>query len=167
MAAMLDACGAKPKEISVRLGMAEQYVYILRMKNDDYKYAVKEFQGLVAQRIVTSASDIDSLFNQQILPSAATLIEIRDDRFAKDADRLKAAFGFLDRARDAPKATSQQDVRQAVISFPVATMQEMRRALADDGEGSREVLEVLENIEEVSGPDSPERVDEEIEVRRL
>jgi len=166
--ALLDACGVRPKEISAKLGLGEQYVYQKRWQNAEYKRVVMEFRQLVSRRIVDEVSDIDDLFNRQIGPSAATLIEVRDNTWAKDGDRLKAALAILDRAPKAPKATNQVVSAGMSIQIPISSMKEMVGVLGETGAaGDRELIELIERVEgEVIEPRAVEEV-EEIEVRRL
>lgn len=132
MCALLEACGARPKEIANRMRRSDQYVYQLRQQNNDYKHVVLQLQSIVAQKVVNNVSNIDELFNLQIGPSAATLIEIRDNLYAKDTDRLKASLAFLDRASKAPKQTSNVDSRAISINIDAEAFKEMQRALNDD-----------------------------------
>lgn len=147
IAALLESCGAKPKEISQRLGKSEQYVYQLRATNSDYKYIVKQFNSIVAARLVAQVADVDTLFNEQINPSVVTLMEIRDNLFARDGDRIKASLAFLDRASKAPKATAQQEIKQMIIQIPITQMKEMRKVLEEVGGGGGRALEALEKVE--------------------
>jgi len=170
--ALLDACGVRPKDIHERFGLADQYVYQKRWAGGEYKRVVMEFRQLVSRRIVDEVSDIDDLFNRQIGPSAATLIEVRDNTWAKDGDRLKAALAILDRAPKAPKATSQTISAGMSIQIPISSMREMVGVLGETG--SVEDQELIELAEGMSGKyesveRSIERIDEEseIKVRRM
>lgn len=143
MAALLEACGAKPKEISRRLGKGDQYVYQIRERNPNYPPVVRQLQGLVARRVVSQVSDVNALFNGQIGDSVATLMEIRDNVWAKDENRIRASLAFLDRAPDAPKTTTQVDQRSVSIQIPLSTMQGMQQALEEDrGVEGQEILEL-------------------------
>lgn len=144
-AALLEACGARPKEIAYKMGKGEKYVYQLRYSNDNYREVVRELHSLIASRIVGGAEDINSLFNSQIGPSVRTLMDIRDDLFAKDENRIKASLAFLDRAPDAPKATQNRESKSVTLSFPVTAMKNMRDALKESG--MEEELGLLDLIE--------------------
>lgn len=168
-AALLDACAVKPAEISARLGLGEQYVYQKRWNNPEYKRVVMEFRQLISRRIVDEVSDIDDLFNRQIGPSAATLIEVRDNTWAKDGDRLKAALAILDRAPKAPKATQQTISAGMTVQIPISAMREMVGVLGETGSAADvELAKLIEQREqppeviEVAG-----EAEEKIEVRRL
>jgi len=170
--ALLDACGVKPRDIHERFQLKSQYVYQIRNSNYEYQRVVREFRQLVSRRIVEEVADIDDLFNRQIGPSAATLIEVRDNTWAKDGDRLKAALAILDRAPKAPKATNQTISAGMSIQIPISAMREMVGVLGETGAaGDRELIELVEKIDGKyeSIERSIERIDEEaeIEVRRL
>lgn len=171
-AALLDACGVPPKEIAAKFGKGNQYVYQLRQTSPEYKRVVQEFYKVVAAKIVAEVGDIDELFNRQIGPSVATLVEVRDSAFAKDADRLKAATEFLNRASKAPKATQNVESRGISIQIPISAMKDMQMVLGQTGsaedraliemlEGSRGAFEVPEEGGKI------EREEEFVEVRRM
>lgn len=171
-AAMMDACGVRPGIIGKKLGKGTNWVSTLRGRNENYRRTVQSFYGLIAQKIVQDAGDVKELFNGQIRASARTLIEIRDSAWAKDADRIKAALAFLDRAPEAPKATEQRDVRTQVIQIPIEVMEGMREVLVEDkGEGNLEILRLVEGRGGEEGEITEEYESEndegEIKVRRL
>ena len=173
--ALFEACGVRPGEIARRMGKSREAVYYLRTNDDNYRKVLQQLHAEVAKCVVDQFADAADLFNQQIGPSAQTLIEVRDDPFASESARIKASLAFLDRAPRAPKATQQTDVRQMVISFPVRTMQEMQQALMEEGSPAslqtRQILE-LEAVEagfgavsqEVSESESPPQ---DVVIRRL
>jgi hypothetical protein len=166
-AALLDACGAPPAAIAKKFGKANNYIYQLRATNPEYKRVVQEFYQVVSRKVVDEVTNIDELFNAQIGPSAACLMEVRDNIWAKDADRIKASLAFLDRASKAPKATASVESRSMIIQIPVSTMREMRGVLGETGEGvDRELLELLER--EDGGYEVERNINEDsfIEVKR-
>ena len=144
LAALLEASGFRPKEIESKLGKSHGYVYQLRQKVE-YRDLVGENHAEIARRYVDGAADVVGLFNEQIRPSVATLIEVRDNRAEKASDRLKASKEFLDRAPEAPKARREMESQGIVISIPVSTMDGMKKALLE--EGTVEDLEILELVE--------------------
>lgn len=171
--ALLDACGVKPAAIQARFGLGSQYVYNIRFQNSEYRRVVMEFRRLISRKIVEEVSDIDELFNRQIEPSAATLIEVRDNTWAKDGDRIKAALAILDRAPKAPKATQQVESRSLSVQIPISAMKEMKGVLSETGlREDRELIELIEGsgVEEVK--EAPVEAEEAsnydfIEVRRM
>jgi hypothetical protein len=143
LAALLESVGCKPQEISRRMGKSTQWVYQMRLNSPDYPSVVRQLGGIVAKRIVTQVSDIDELFNGQIRDSAATLIQIRDNDWAKDSDRIKASLAFLDRAPKAPKVTRNEISQVTTIQIPLSSMAAMQQALEEDrGSEGAEILEL-------------------------
>jgi hypothetical protein len=138
----------------------------MRSNNDEYRRVVSQLHSLVAIRIVDHVSNVDDLFNMQIGPSAATLISIRDNLWAKDSDRIKASLAFLDRATKAPKAQQISENRSVVINLPVKVMEEMRVAL--EQEGSQESIDVIKMMDGLEKGEKFEGEGEEtIPVRRV
>ncbi len=170
MVAMMDASGLKPQEIADQIGISKSYVYGMRM-NEDYREAVGDYHQLIARKYVEGATDIVGMFNEQIGPSVATMIEVRDNRNNKPGDRLKASKEFLDRAPEAPKARRDREAESLVISIPVSTMEGMKRALLEEGtREDREILELVEGEgwkEEEKEKVITREVDEIIKVRQM
>lgn len=171
-AALLDACGAPPVAIAKKFGKANNYVYQLRAVNAEYKRVVQEFYRAVSRKVVDEITNVDELFNRQIGPSAACLMEIRDNVWAKDADRIKASLAFLDRASKAPKATANVESRSMIVQIPLSAMKEMRGVLGETGD--RADIELLEMFAVEGGEFELEEDEieqagngEMIEVRRL
>lgn len=133
LASWLTAMQVPVLEIEMQLGMPAGWVYGLKQRGE-FREAVRRCVRYMAERKAEEAQDIDELFNKQVVPSALTLMEIRDNPFTKDADRLKAATEFLDRAASAPKATKQVDERRVVIALPASEFRNMQQALLDSGE---------------------------------
>jgi hypothetical protein len=95
----------------------------------------------IANRVTQDAADATMLFDQEIRPSVATLIEVRDDPFGKGGDRVKAALGLLDRAPSAPRAKETKEVQRFLL-IPISQMRAIKAALSDEGEG--EMIELVE-----------------------
>lgn len=145
LAAWLEALGVKPLTISARLGQARSYVYNLRTKAH-YREMLRRCHTFIARHIVSSATDIDKLFNDQIGPSVATMIEIRDNPLEKGQTRLKAATEFLDRAPLGPKSRREVDERRTIIQIPVSALQTMQSALIETGNAEdREIHDLIED----------------------
>jgi hypothetical protein len=124
--------------------MKSGYVWRLKQR-EEYRELVGEFHAEIARKYVENSTDMVGLFNEQIGPSVATMIEIRDNRGEKAGDRLKASKEFLDRAPEAPKARREMESQGIVISIPISTMDGMKQALLE--EGTKEDKEILELVE--------------------
>jgi hypothetical protein len=144
LAALLEANGLRPAEIESKLEMKSGYVWRLKQR-EEYRELVGEFHAEIARKYVENSTDMVGLFNEQIGPSVATMIEIRDNRGEKAGDRLKASKEFLDRAPEAPKARREMESQGIVISIPISTMDGMKQALLE--EGTKEDKEILELVE--------------------
>ena len=166
LAGWMDALRVGAAEIDVRCGMQAGYAFGLRL-DPAYREFVRRCVKFFASRVVRQSDGrVTELFNSQIEPSVAALIEVRDNPYSKGGDRVKAAVEFLDRAPDAPKSTKQVDERSVRISIPVSELQNMQRALIE--EGGEEELGVARLLASVTGGDAVQGVqrkkDEMIEV---
>jgi hypothetical protein len=169
-AALMEASGFRVREIDEKLGKKPGYVYRLRQK-EEYREAVREYHAEIARKYVEKSTDLVGLFNEQIGPSVATLIEVRDNRESKAGDRIKASREFLDRAPLAPKARREMDEKHLVISIPVSTMEGMKRALLEEGTvEDKEILELVEGKDwkrEDAGGDREEFVQSDVKVETI
>jgi len=131
--AWLDALGLKPEDIEKQLDLHPYTVYSIRA-NPVYQSMLKACLKMKASlQIAAYEGDIEGLFNDQIGPSVATLIEIRDNPTARETARLRAAEQFLDRASKAPKVKTEVNEHRTVITLPISEMQNMQRALLEAG----------------------------------
>lgn len=141
LCAMMEAMKMGIGEIEEQTGWPVSWIFSVRMK-PEYREMTRRCGRLVAEQTVSNADNVEDLFNSQIKPSARALIEVRDDPFAKGGDKIKAATEFLNRAKDAPKAQQIAVETKTVIALPVSELQNMQRALIE--EGSKEDLEVYD-----------------------
>jgi len=108
----------------------------------EYQDQVRAILQVIANQMVRAAGGIAEAFNQEILPSIATLREIRDNAFEKAGDRIKASTVLIDHAPEAPRAGSAvDDSRTLRISFPVQQIKNLEKALLDEDEG--DLVELL------------------------
>jgi len=128
------------RELAEHFGRSQPWLLSVRGK-PEYQFLVKDMLRQIANRVTQDAADATMLFDQEIRPSVATLIEVRDDPFGKGGDRVKAALGLLDRAPSAPRAKETKEV-QRVLSIPISQMRAIKAALSDEGEG--EMIELVE-----------------------
>lgn len=162
LAAVYEASGRfnSLKEIAEHFNRPAAWIYKLREKQL-YKDLVKATLAQIAERITREAADFTQMFDQQIQPSVRTLAEIRDNPFAKDSDRLKAATTLIDRAPSAPKVKAPE-AAQSILSLPVVQMKMIKEALVDSDEG--DLVELLEG----EGYEVEEQKDEdELVVKRI
>jgi hypothetical protein len=145
--AWMDAMGVAPRMIEQALGLPAGRVFTVRA-NPQYQELLRSCLRVKAVSIVQAAQDPESFYNSQILASAATVIEIRDNPLEKGATRLKAAQDMLDRAPAAPKVRKEVDERRTIISIPVHELKNMQRALIEEG-----TPEDLEMVELIAGTD--------------
>lgn len=158
LAAWMQAMHVGVIEIEMALGMPAGAIYHLR-NEPEYREMVGRCSRFIARQTVRQAASIPELFNGQIMPSAATLIEIRDNPYSKGSDRIKAASEFLDRAPDAPKARHEVEERKTVIMLPLQELQNMQQALLEEG-----TAEDIETYELIRGQDYNMVENGEIEV---
>lgn len=143
--AWLDALGMKPEEIEQQLDLHPYTVFTIRA-NPSYQMMLKTCLKMRAGlQVAAYNGDIERLFNDQIGPSVAALMEIRDNPTARETARLRAAEQFLDRASKAPKVKTEINEHRTVITLPLAEMQNMQRALLEAG--GKEALETAALIE--------------------
>jgi hypothetical protein len=152
-AAWLDAMGLPVQEIEFSLGRPAGYVIGLRAL-PDYREFIRRCLQVKARAIVNGTTDIGEMFDGQIAPSAATLIEVRDNPFSKGGDRIKAATEFLNRAPAAPKSSKEVNENRTVIVLPVSELQNMQRALIEEGTVEDiETVNLLEGVDYSVGDD--------------
>jgi len=140
----MTVIGMTPEEIEEQLGQPAGYVATLRSK-PSFRIILKRCLELKAQSICESARDPIELYNSQILSSASAIMQIRDNPFATDTARLKAAEHFTDRAPKAPKVRREVEQHQTIITLPVSALRDMQQALLE--EGSPQDLETIELLE--------------------
>lgn len=164
LAAWMEALHVPAAEIDVRCGMPAGYVVMLRM-DGDYRRMVRKCVRFLAEKAIEGKSgDVLGLFNEQIMPSVVTLMEVRDNPFSKDGDRVKAAVEFLDRAPDAPKVTKQTDERKVVITIPMRDLENMQKALMEEGsEEDVRIAGLLGGVEGKSGQTDEQFIDIAVE----
>ncbi len=155
--ASLEAMGMGPAEIEIRTGLSMLFVMGCR-NNLNYRELVRRCVEYQAKDKAKYDKPIDEIFNDQILPSVTTLIELRDNPYMKGGVRLKAAQTFLDRAPEAPKSTRNVEERSLKLTIPAQEALEMLRALKDSG--SRDDLDLIELMEGKGFTTEGEDVDE-------
>lgn len=143
-AVWMTVIGLTPEEIEEQLGQPPGYVATLRSK-PSFRIILKRCLELKAQSLCESGRDPVELYNSQILASAGAIIQIRDNPFATDTARLKAAEHFTDRAPKAPKVRREVEQHQTIITLPVSALRDMQQALLE--EGSPQDLETIELLE--------------------
>ena len=143
-AVWMTVIGLTPEEIEEQLGQPAGYVATLRSKVS-FRIILKRCLELKAQSLCESARDPIELYNSQVLPSASAIMQIRDNPFATDTARLKAAEHFTDRAPKAPKVRKEIEQHQTIITLPVSALRDMQQALLE--EGSPQDLETIELLE--------------------
>jgi hypothetical protein len=144
MAALYEATArfSSPSDIAKEVGMTFGDFLQLR-ENPVYQRIVKSMVEELARVAVENARNPIELFNSQIMPSVRALMVVRDDPFAKDGDRVKAAKEILDKAPDAPRAKKEGDGgTTVVVQVPVSHMKAIRAAFVEDGDG--DALDLLE-----------------------
>lgn len=142
----MTVVGMTPEEIEEQLGREAGYVATLRSKAS-FRLILRRCLELKAQSLCESARDPMELYNSQILASASAIIQIRDNPFATDTARLKAAEHFTDRAPKAPKVRREVEQHQTIITLPVSALRDMQQALLE--EGSPQDLKTIELLEGV------------------
>lgn len=156
-AAWLDAYGMGAGEVERALGLTAGALASLRSK-PQYREMVGRAVRLKALAVTEQAGSVDELFNGQIRASAAALIEVRDNPYAKESARIKAAAEFLDRASKAPKVRKEMDERRTVIVLPASDLRNMQQALLEEGTAEDiETLELLKGIDYVDESGKGER----------
>jgi len=147
-AAWLDAFGMRMEVVEMTLGLPPGS--LLNYRNmPQYRELVSRCLEVKASMLVERANgDVDALFNSQIAPSTATLIQLRDNPYETGNVRLKAAQDFLNRAPDAPKMRKEVEERRTVISIPIGELRNMQQALLEEGTPEDlETVNLLENVD--------------------
>lgn len=140
MCALLEAGGnATLDEISKGVGIERSQLAKIR-RDPSYQMLVRATLMEVSNRVVEGIADLAALLNSQVRRSIGTLVEIRDNPFAKDSDRLKAATTLIDRAPAVPRIKEKQ-AASLILSLPVQQMQTINQALLEEGQG--ELVEML------------------------
>ena len=143
LCALLETMQLSPTEISLKMGWPLEWIVPIRQKRE-YREMVRRCIGIKAAKDCEGV-EIEELFNNQVRPSARTLIEVRDNPFEKAGDRIKASVEFLDRAKEAPKTQRVQEERGVVLHLPVGELRNMQQALLE--QGTKEDLEIAGLIE--------------------
>lgn len=143
VAAQMEAFGFPITDIERTVGLLPGAVISMR-SDARYRELVERFLTVRARNIVNNAPDVETLFNDEIRPSVAALIEVRDNRFSRGGDRIKAAVEFLNRAPKAPKVQQVQQAPRTVIVLPARDFGLMKQALLEEGTpDDAETLELL------------------------
>jgi hypothetical protein len=146
MIAHVDAMNVhSAAEIASMFGIEVNTVYQIRLR-PDYKLAKKQAEEEIKERLIAQASDrvemLNEAFNNEAMPAFETVKSLHK-MADKDATRLNAAFGILDRASDAPKVLKnvQNIDNRTIIQIPIKTMNEANKALKEIGR--EDVIDLL------------------------
>lgn len=151
MIAYMEAAGMPPREVSQRVGLSYQRVYVIR-QTADYQTFLTDLKREIREKVVDNASKLVETFNEEAMPAFETLQKLHKDAENENV-RLGAANSILDRAPDAPKVnknTGTVDAR-TILQLPVRTIEGMNQALTEVGEA-----EIVELYEEAGRWQAPE-----------
>jgi hypothetical protein len=127
------------------IDQSEEWYLKLREK-PAYRELVRRTIRGIAERVTDEAENIGEMFNSQIKSSVVTLAEIRDNPFAKEGDRIKAANSLLDRATQVPRPKDAENMNDFLkLMVPVQQMQAINSALQESGE--TKLIDLMQNEE--------------------
>jgi hypothetical protein len=151
------------------IDQSEEWYLKLREK-PAYRELVRRTIRGIAERVTDEAENIGEMFNSQIKSSVVTLAEIRDNPFAKEGDRIKAANSLLDRATQVPRPKDAEKMNDFLkLMVPVQQMQAINSALQESGE--TKLIDLMQNGEgdswEYEGGEGEEEESNPIEANEL
>jgi hypothetical protein len=115
------------------LGKPESWYAELKEK-PAYRELVRRTVRKIAERNIDEAENVPEMFNSQIRSNVVTLAEIRDNPFAKEGDRIKAATVLLDKAPKTPRPNETGNVDDFLkLIMPVQQMGAINAALKETG----------------------------------
>jgi hypothetical protein len=156
LAALCQATGQLPN-----LGKSESWYAELKEK-PAYRELVRRTVRKIAERNIDEAENVPEMFNSQIRSNVVTLAEIRDNPFAKEGDRIKAATVLLDKAPKTPRPNETGNVDDFLkLIMPVQQMGAINAALKETG--NTRLIEMMKKGEGGYGVEETKEGEEEFE----
>lgn len=123
----LLATGHSAKEVSEAFGHSENWIYGMFNSHPEYRLRLDEIKTTMHEKLTDVAVDATSKWRREFDDGIGDAVDAL--RLAvkgsmpdlKAADRIKASFGWLDRAPSAPKVTTQmasEQVTRLIFEMP-------------------------------------------------
>lgn len=123
----LLATGHSAREVSEAFGHSSNWIYGMFEQHPEYRMRLDEIKASLHEKLTNVAVDATSKWRQEFDEGiedavGALRLAVRGTMpDLKAADRIKASFGWLDRAPSAPKVTSQsmsENVTKLIFEMP-------------------------------------------------
>src|SRR5574343_2018809 len=123
----LLATGHSAREVAEAFGHGDNWIYAMFSNHPEYRLRLDEIKAAMHEKLTDRAVDATSKwrreFDDGIEDAVAALRLAVKGNMAdiKAADRIKASFGWLDRAPSAPKVTTQtasEQVTRLIFEMP-------------------------------------------------